>query len=288
LKLYGRHLGLKEEKLSMLALRQTAIRMKMDQGESLEGLQAFMDSRTGLKLSGSRLGHMPAMPAESELIDGPMQPPESRGKPFTGVEAITHGFYRRRQNKIAVQQIRMEGAHGIDQEVDRLRQLMRGILSRDIEWRGAMETYLPSTQRLSMLISVTGKPEKPEEEAWVEQTLAKIDEMAARLGTHGMGETVRNEVFGTSSDGEGLAGKVAEVVATVRLMLRNIYRRAEAGVGDAEYLRLVNLYGIGCVRLKRLLAVEGDDAERLRRYIQESFDEAIRQFWEEKPWEKAE
>jgi integrase len=288
LKLYGRPLGLKEEKLSMLALRRTAIRMKMDQGESLKGLHAFMDSRTGLKLTGSRLGHMPALPAQSELIDGSMQPPDSKGKPFTGVEGITHGFFRRSQDTAAVQQIRMEGAHGMDQEVARLRELMRGMLSRDMERRGAMEMYLLSAQRLSMLISATEKPEKPEEAAWVEQTLAKIDEMAAMLGTHGMGEAVRNEVFGTSSDGEGQAGKVAEVVATVRLMLRNIYRRAEAGVGDEEYLRLVNLYGVGCDRLKRLLAVEGNDAERLRRYVQESFAEAIRQLWEDKPWEKPE
>jgi hypothetical protein len=45
-----------------------------------------------------------------------------------------------------------------------------------------------------------------------------------------------------------------------------------------EYMRLVDLYSLGCVRLARMLKIGGcDEGGRLERYLQNSIDEAIRQ-----------
>jgi hypothetical protein len=51
----------------------------------------------------------------------------------------------------------------------------------------------------------------------------------------------------------------------------------------AVYMRLVEIYGGGCVRLVRMLKKEGSDHGRLKRYLKEGIDQAIRvvnQEWE--------
>jgi hypothetical protein len=53
--------------------------------------------------------------------------------------------------------------------------------------------------------------------------------------------------------------------------------------GTPEYLHLVELYSRGCVRLVRLLKIGGcDENGRLERYIQNRFDEAIRELARER------
>ena len=55
LKLYGRLAGIEEGKLTLMALRRTAIWMRLEAGESLEGMKQFMESREEEKLTRSRL-----------------------------------------------------------------------------------------------------------------------------------------------------------------------------------------------------------------------------------------
>jgi len=48
-----------------------------------------------------------------------------------------------------------------------------------------------------------------------------------------------------------------------------------------DYVRLVEIYGSGCVRLVRMLKKEGRDHSRLERYLQEAIDQAIREITKE-------
>jgi integrase len=59
LKLYGRLAGIPEKKLSLHVLRCTAIRLRLDQGASLQDMQAFLDSRMEIKFIKYRLGKLP-------------------------------------------------------------------------------------------------------------------------------------------------------------------------------------------------------------------------------------
>jgi hypothetical protein len=75
---------------------------------------------------------------------------------------------------------------------------------------------------------------------------------------------------------------VTEEIATIRLLLRNAYRRAMQRIETREYLRLVDLYSLGCVRLARMLKIGGcDENGRLERYLQNMIDEAIRELHRE-------
>ena len=50
LKIYGRKLGIAEEKQTLMAMRRTAVKLRMEQGESIEGMKAFMDSREQIQI----------------------------------------------------------------------------------------------------------------------------------------------------------------------------------------------------------------------------------------------
>ncbi len=67
LKLYGRRVGIADEKLNLMALRRTAIRLKMDAGESLQGMKIFMDSRGPIAQVKYKLGRLPQMVGGSAI-----------------------------------------------------------------------------------------------------------------------------------------------------------------------------------------------------------------------------
>jgi len=68
---------------------------------------------------------------------------------------------------------------------------------------------------------------------------------------------------------------LAEEIAVNRYMLRNLFQRAMEVEETGEYVRMVDLYGAGCVRLVKMLQAEkGDGDERVRR-MQELLQEAV-------------
>ena len=106
LKLYSRKVGIAEEKLTLMALRRTAIRFRMDAGESMEGMKLFMDSKDPIKSTKYRLGWLPEVEEVNTMgekkrkmeVDVPVR----SAKPFKLGENVTHGFYARRVDKQAV------------------------------------------------------------------------------------------------------------------------------------------------------------------------------------------
>jgi hypothetical protein len=112
--------------------------------------------------------------------------------------------------------------------------------------------------------------------------LNMLDRVTINDGQQSLSSRVLEHVYGMTSDGIEIKGVVAEEIATCRLLLRNIYRRAAQRVSADEYMRLVDLYGMGCIRLVRLIKIGGCDGDdRLKRYLRDIIDEAIRQLHQE-------
>ena len=278
LKLYGRQVGIVEEKLNLMALRRTAIRLRMDQGESLEGMKIFMDCRDNISQVKYKLGKLPQMAGESTVdVKRQAELPVRKAKPFKQGENTTHGFYTHRKDKQAVQAVVAENIHGMEEETACLRKLMRGLLEREGDEARLVEVYSQAAHRLGDLVS-TGEPaQKRKKDPWAEEMLSKLDEIEMRNGRPPISPRVREEALGISSDMLEVTGMLTEEVATIRLLLRDLNRRAMQGIEMREYLRLVDLYGLGCVRLARLLRIGGcDENERLKRYLQAGLDKAIR------------
>ena len=281
LKLYGRKLGIVEEKLTMMALRRTAIRLRMDEGESLEGMKVFMDSREENRSTKYRLRWLAEMPGESTSGEGKLSReadlPVRKAKPFKEGENVRHGFYRHRKDMQAVRAVMAEEIQGMKEEKACLRELMRGLLGRDGEEMRLTEAYSQAAQRMGALVAAEETVETAQENPWVEEQLRRLDEIAMRQGRPPVSRQIREKVLGMPAEGVELPGTVTEEIATIRLLLRTAYRRAMQGIGTREYLRVVDLYGLGCVRLAKLLRIGGRNGnDRLERYLQEAIDEAIR------------
>lgn len=283
LKLYGTQLAIPASRLTLLALQRTAIRLRLDQDENLEALQIFMDTREKLKSTRYRLRRLPDLPPSS--INSGSTPateavaPRRTTLPLEGDEGLTHGFYARRRDLQAVSAIMAENIQGMNQEIACLRHLMRLLL----EWEGdvarQLESYSQAAHRLGVLVSAGGSARK-EKDTWVEEMLAMLDGLAADQGRLPVSPQIRQEALGVSSVDP--SGFVTEEIATLRLLLRNIYSEAIQQPEVPTLPHLVNLYGLSCIQLVKLIKLDGgDENELLKRYINTAIDEAIRQVNEE-------
>ncbi len=107
----------------------------MEQGESLEGMQDFMDTREKIKSTRYRLSKLPELPGESTIdeqvqITGNLVPVRQTRR-LQGGETTTHGFYTHKKDMQAVREVMAEDIQGMEQETACLRKLMRGLLERE-------------------------------------------------------------------------------------------------------------------------------------------------------------
>ncbi len=96
LRLYGRRLGLPEEKLNWISLRQTAVRLRLEAGDSPGALRAFLDRQTEMSRMPAYLKAVPELPPSS-APEGPVQaqlPELPNRKPYVYQPwcNITHGL----------------------------------------------------------------------------------------------------------------------------------------------------------------------------------------------------
>ena len=205
-----------------------------------------------------------------------MEAPVRRARPFKPGENTTHGLYSSKRDREAVRAVLKEDIHGMEQETDCLRKLMRGLLQREDDDARLAEAYSKATQRLRLLVTVKENIQPVKNDPDIERFLQNMDELAASHGKPPVSPQMLANAYGITDGEMGAASKIGEEVATSRLLLRNVYRRAFLDIDAAEYVRLVDLYGMGCVRLARLLKVErGDGSDPMRRYIDRMVDETL-------------
>jgi hypothetical protein len=214
--------------------------------------------------------------------DEQVELPHRGVKNFKEGENLIHGWYARKKDRQAVEAVLAERISGMEQETSNLRRLMRGLLERESDDALLVDVYSQAARQLGVLLS-TGEIRQPEKkDPWVEDFLHRLDEFQASKGLPPVSDLARAEALGISSDSSLADGMVSEEIATIRMLLRNVYRRALECDDPREYLHLVDLYGMGCMRMSKLIKIEGstDDA-RLVKYLQDGFDEAIRQLRQE-------
>ncbi len=291
LKLYGRAVKIPEEKLTLQALRRTAIRLRLDEGDSIEEMQSFLDSKGEAKFTKYRLGMLPQLPVEGRIgEEGEMraQVPDRKAKPFRPGERITHGYYQESQPEEEVLAVLAEDIQGIEEEIAGLRRLARRLVAKLKEARSNKETgqladtHSLAASRLGELIEAEKQLAKDgKEDTWAEEALARLDKGLIEFGERPVSEALRAGALEVEPELAMAARCLVEEIAAVRYMLRNVLGLALQTQETAETIRLVEIYGSGCARLVRMLKKEGSDQGRLERYIREAFDEAIRELNQE-------
>jgi hypothetical protein len=293
LKLYGRLVKIPEKKLTLQALRRTAVRLRLDEGGRMEEIKVFLDSHEEARFTKYRLGKLPQLPEDertSQEKDFQAQVPDRSAKTFKPGDRITHGYYAQSHPAGEVLDVLAEDIQGIEEEIAGLRSLARGLVARLKEARRSKEvaqiadTQTRAASRVAEMIDAEKKlAGDGEAGAWAEELLAALDKFAIKRGGKPVSEELRAEALGDEPELTIFSRCLAEEIATARYMLRNVLELARETQEVAVYMRLVEIYGNGCVRLVRMLKKGGSDHGRLERYLRMGSDEAIRlvnQEWE--------
>ncbi|MEW5872977.1 MAG: hypothetical protein AB1894_27200 [Chloroflexota bacterium] len=292
LKLYGRQVGIGEDKLTLMALRRTATRLRLEAGDDVETMKGFLDSREEVKSTKSRLRRLPELPKGTgeELTVG-ADLPARKARPFREGEGKRHGLYALRQPAAEVLAVVEEEIEGIEEEIAGLRWLGRGLVEKQAQARSSKEAaqlagaYTLAAMRLGGMIEAEkGLAKDTEEDQRVERTLTMLEEVSIEAG----GRMRREDWIAAAMGGEaGLAvgsRRLAEEVASTRLVLRNtlaLAREAEERGDTGEFVHLTEIYSQGCSRLMRLLRAGKAERGRVAVYLRELLEQAIQGVLEE-------
>ena len=171
-----------------------------------------------------------------------------------------------------------EDVRGIKAEIAGLEQLLEGLITRheriyEVRQQGQLVDAVTSTaSRLSELraseeLISEGMAIAP----WVLEILDMIDQVAARKGDPQLGANARAEALGGGPDLTPQAHQIAAVRCSLRRTLALALTSQELG----EYLRLVEIYGRGCVRLMCMLKKETLAPSRVEQLVREAMKVAI-------------
>ncbi len=285
LKLYGRRAGIHEAKLNFTALHNTAVYLKLAQGADTHAMQQFLNSNNKPEFIKYALHCLQANAAIDPLV-GQEFPPEPEvpyryPNVFKEGDQVTHGFSSRVRDLTAIQQLQAQDIRGVDTELANLRRLMQGVIDRHIDEAGALDVYSNSGFRLGRLVTFSERATNESDDTWVQEMLRVLSDVALE---HGMPDPTIGLIAGSSSDSqEDLdTGCFDREIATLRWMLGNVYLRAMSGVSDHEYLRLLDLYGVGCMRLLRMLsALSTHPSGQLASLLNRTIDQAIAEVYKE-------
>jgi hypothetical protein len=276
----------------------TAARLRLDAGESMEQVRAFLGRREPPEMTRYRLARLPQLPEDAPRADEDEGPapelPRRNYSPFHGDEAFKHGFFARRQPPDEVLAVLGEAIHGVDEEIAGLREIGQGLFRMQSQNRSRREAarlanaYTLTAERLAGLIGAERKPSRNAElHAWAEEVLARFgslmeEEEEPPPGTPGQADTPT--LTPTLGEDEGMGMSVVEEVAAARCVLRRTLALArEAGIEGQvdEYIHLADYYGMGCRRLVHLLRLEDAGQDEKVAYVQRSIQTALEQVYEE-------
>ena len=296
LKRYGRLAQVEEEKLTLEGLRLTAVRMKLDEGWSLEEIRLFLDSRDDLKNIKYRLGDLPALPAEAQKKEAGSQGGgvlAHKAHIYKEGEGVKHGWYVKSQPPQLIQEVLAENIQGIEEEIAGMRLLERGLFERQVQASSTQaalrlgDAYSLTGIRLAEMLKTEegmpqGKQGGKEKAAKIEGVLDWLVRTEGEAGRPTNREAVRADLLAQALGGgavlELTAHRLEEEIAGVRFNLRNTLFLAMQAETEEEYIHLVELYSRGCSRLVRMLRTgQGGQGgqDRLFNYIQEQILLAI-------------
>ena len=307
LKQYARLAGIPEEKITLPVLRHTAVYLRLEAGDSVEEIQAFMGTNAQPKNTRAYLrklvrlrrdekqpeeGQHPgeAVPGgkQERLPDEGEELPERKPHRYKLGEGIIHGFYTQKQPIKEVLAVLEEDIQGMDYEFIGLRNLARMLFSahskakRNDEAARLGEAYTQAAARLCVIIKSERERGEPSEEVqWVNEFLTMLDNAAAQdnEAADDDGETPSEEFWREfeESDPElnAASRRLTEEIAGLRVVLRQLYDLVMETQEVKALVRYVDLYGRGCTRLARLLKAEKGNESRAADFLRELINETI-------------
>lgn len=290
LKTFGRVVGIPDEKLTLQALRHTAVLLRLEAGDSTEQIQAFL-KRADLKATRRYLSLLPAPSLPTSCPgDEPAalpRPPARKPKPFQPGDNFCHGFYAQSHPPEEIAAMLAQDIRGMAEELEGLRVLERGLVEMQSRATSAAElAALVDAQSLAAARLVEmAKTEKERqaqrpEDSWGERMLAMEVDYARAQGEDIDIDTARQQVLANDAEAQA-AWRLMEEVAATRLGLRRIFNIAIETQDVKDRIHLTDIYGRSCTRLVKLLKAEGRKHSRLDAVMSDALHQALTEIYEE-------
>ena len=268
LKVYGQKVGIPDRKLNSLVLRRTALRLRLQAGDSPAQMHAFLDSQSQPVHTKYNLKHLPPLPPDPPVKSQAVVPvsdlplPLRKGLPFQPGDHLKHGFFAHSQPSELVQAILDEHVQGLEAELAGLRLIGRGLLEMQQQTNNRQQlanlsdAYTQYASRLDMLIEAEKHLQQAgqsgsQDDLWAEEFLAALDRMAAENGQELSSASLRAGALGCEPEQSLTARQMLEEIASIRLVLRNTLALADEAARSGaigEYIHLADIYGRGCLR----------------------------------------
>jgi hypothetical protein len=289
MRLYGLRLGIDKQKLTSLALRRTALRLRLDTGESPEQMRAFMDGQGRVRNTRRLMELLPRLPPDPPGDSLEPALPQRKSIPYPPGAGLKHGLFAHSQPPEQVLEILSEDIQGIEAELAGLRLLGRGLLELQAQRCSSKQrallaqAYTLVAARLAMMVEAEKHLEQAgregrQEDLWAEEFLAMLDRMDVEDGSEPFSAAFRAEALGGEPELALTARALVEEVAAMRLVLRNTLDQADEArqIGDiGEYTHLVDIYSKGCNRLLRLMRAGPVVHRRLVAHLKQVLETAI-------------
>lgn len=290
LKVYGRALGLPENKLNLFVLRRTAIRLHL---AASPDPQSFLGSAEHPRSTKYRLKFLPS-PSESsetQLQNAQPPPPSRRASPFQPGDHLTHGLYASQQPQAAIQSILAEDLHGLAEQIAGLRQLGNRLLEllavapSPLHAGRLGELYTLLAARLADLLKYERRLAAHPPDPWIDRLIDFFNDHArlnhtpltdrSSLLAEALSSSSSVDPSETQFQMDQNRSLTTEIAAT-RYILRNTLQLALAASTPLELIHLIEIYSIACNRLLRLLkADQGADSDAIiTAYIQKMIEQA--------------
>lgn len=175
---------------------------------------------------------------------------------------------------------------GIKVEIDGLRRLASGL--REMQkvagnWNLAAQlakAHMRAASRVVELVDVDQKlTQSRETNTWADEFLEALDRLAIDKWGEPVSEQARTQAL---MGEEGIANQLGEEIDSVREMLKDVLELATQILEPAEYMRMVEIYGSGCLQLVRMLKKHAGAGNPLEQLLRKEIDQAIKDWNEER------
>lgn len=277
LRTYGLLIGIAPQKLSLPALRYTAISWWMIAGDSEEELARFLG---WIKFYGNSeyIKNISAMTKEEQSNTFQARTPASLPVRLSGCRnwdhSIKHGFYANSQPPEDLNAILAEEGGGIDQEIQGMRVLERRLVSQQgkHEAGAVLAGLLDMTSNTAAFIGKLIQAEKQlaqenKTEQAAEQELERLRVYALENGMELDVEAVRAEAHKSNAGMDLTNRRLMEEIAATQLVIRRAFNIGVESEDPKELLRMTTIYGYACLRLAKLLKTQVHQCGRLGDYL---------------------
>jgi hypothetical protein len=278
LEIYGRLMGIDEEKLTLPALRYTATACYLARQPSQAEMEAFLCSpsprqtRDYLRYVKDLLKRQPASDYETKL---PASVRSRKIKPFTSEEIFKHGLYSNYLDHDQMADILAEKIEGIREETEGLASLVEGAWQwyENLACDGKLQTEMGMAYSMAdsrkydiFDFEQEEKQDLSEHDAWAVEFIYEVCDAQGQERPD-----LKTMYAWVDLDKPPNPAKVKVLdlaIARNRLILCNLKRLAEETSNPLEYIRYLQKYGAGCSRLCKQLRKTRPEEGRLAGWVE--------------------